>query len=189
MRGGGRPRRRRRADQHGRLSSPASASRSTTRPAGPRSGAVLRRPRVRAHVPRDRARVQAQREDLLHRGGLHPRPRAAPRGDPQPAGAGLLPAPRARDRLRGLLPRRADDPRDHAARLRRAGARSSRACRPRRRSGGSSRSCSSTPRTSRRSTAPGSSRCTRARRRGALARAHATARRCGTSCCRRRCAG
>ena len=28
-------------------------------------------------------------------------------GDPQPAGAGLLPAPRARDRLRRLLPRRA----------------------------------------------------------------------------------
>ena len=57
--------------------------------------------------------------------------RAAARGDPQPAGAGVLPAARARDRLRRLLPRRADDPRDRAARLRRPGARSSTACRPR----------------------------------------------------------
>ena len=37
----------------------------------------------------------------------------------QPARAGVLPAARARHRLRGLLPRRADDPRDRSARVRR----------------------------------------------------------------------
>ena len=47
----------------------------------------------------------------------------AARRPAQPARAGLLPDPRARDRLRRLLPRRADDPRHRAARLRRAGAR------------------------------------------------------------------
>ena len=87
--------------------------------------------------------------------------RARARGDPQPAGAGLLPAARARDRLRRLLPRRADDPRDRDPRLRRAGAAAQATSRPRRSSGGSSRSSSSTRRTSPRSTGPGSSRCTR----------------------------
>ena len=48
-----------------------------------------------------------------------------------PAGAGVLPAARARDRLRGLLPRRADDPRDRDPRLRRAGAPACGACRRR----------------------------------------------------------
>ena len=93
------------------------------------------------------------------------RARAAARGRPRAARPVFFPLRAARDRLRRLLPRRADDPRDHRARLRRPGAGAVRACRPRRRSGGSSRSCSSTPPTSRRSTAPGSSRCTRARRR------------------------
>ena len=121
--------------------------------------------KYRESFPDDLARLPPEREDLLHRGGVHPRLRARARRAAQPAGAGLLPDPRARDRLRRLLPRRADDPRHRPARLRRAGARRSRGSRPRRRSGGSSRSSSSTRRTSPRSTAPGSSRCIRARRR------------------------
>ncbi len=76
---------------------------------------------------------------------LHPRLRAAPRRDPQPAGPGVLPAARARDRLRRLLPRRADDPRDRACSasarpaLQLSGVPTSTTS-----SGGSSRSCSST---------------------------------------------
>ena len=109
------------------------ASWSRTRPAGPRS----RRPSSTgtssaSSMPEIARRVPAQREDLLHRRGASSSCFALlARGDPQPAGAGLLPAARARDRLRRPLPRRADDPRDRAARLRRAGARSSPACRPR----------------------------------------------------------
>ena len=83
----------------------------------------------------------------------------------RPARAGVLPGAAAGGRLRRLLPRRADDPRHRAARLRRAGARAGGRSRPRRRSGASSRSSSSTRPTSPRSTAPASSRCTRARRR------------------------
>ena len=89
----------------------------------------------------------------------------AARGDPEPAGAGVLSAARARDRLRRLLPRRADDPRDRDARLRRAGAPAEARADLDDASGGSSRSSSSTRRTSPRSTAPGSSRCIRPRRR------------------------
>ena len=105
----------------------------------------------------------------------------------QPARPGLLPDPRARDRLRRLLPRRADDPRDRPARLRRAGARDrgrpdlddvlgDRLARPHlhgvRLRGLPRRDRVGAPE-------PGGG--------GALARAHARRRRSPRSCCRRRC--
>ena len=107
--------------EHGRLLRRRSSSSITHAPGWPEVHAhVLQLARVPLDVPGDRARVPAEREDLLHRGGVHPRLRAGPRRDAEPARAGVLPAARARDRLRRLLPRHADDPRDRDARLRRA---------------------------------------------------------------------
>ena len=54
---------------------------------------------------------------------VHPPGRPVRRGAPLAAGAGLLPAAGARDRLRRPLPRHPDDPRDLDPRLRDAGAR------------------------------------------------------------------
>ena len=53
----------------------------------------------------DRARVPRQREDLPHRRGDRPRDGAADGDPPQPPRPGVLPDPRARGRLRRLLPR------------------------------------------------------------------------------------
>ena len=116
-------------------------------------------------MPEIARRVPAEREDLLHRGGVHPRLRArCSRCIRSLPGPGLLPAARCSaiayaDFFRGVPTILVIA----MLGLRRAGAAAAAACRTRRRSGGSSRSCSSTPRTSPRSTAPGSSRCTRAR--------------------------
>ncbi len=120
----GPPRRRHRRSSARSWSSPRSASRSSTRPAGRRS----RRPffdwdEFKATVPGDPPRVLLNVKIFCIAEVLILPARAAARDRAQPPGAGVLPAPRARDRLHRLLPRRADDPRDHHARLRRAGAR------------------------------------------------------------------
>ena len=59
---------------------------------------LLRLGPVQGDAAGDHAGVLAQREDLLHRGGLHPRLRARAGGDPLAAGARVLPAARPRDR-------------------------------------------------------------------------------------------
>ena len=75
-------------------------------------------PRV---VPGDPRGVPHQREDLPGRGGRSSSSsRSLHRGAAETSGTGVLPDSRARDRLRGPLSRRPDDPRHLHPRLRRA---------------------------------------------------------------------
>ena len=118
------PRRRDRAREHGRLLR-ARRRRGHARAGLARgAGDVLRLGRVRASFPEIARAFMLNVKIFCIAEVFILVVRAAARGDPQPARAGVLPAARARDRLRRLLPRRADDPRDRDPRLRRAGARS-----------------------------------------------------------------
>ena len=95
--------------------------------------------------------------------------RAADRAGAHRSGAGAVPAAPAGDRLRRRAARRADDPRRLPDRLRRAGAGAHGLPTERRRARRASRWRCATRRTCPRSTAPASSRSTRARRAAALA--------------------
>ena len=152
-----------RGRQHDRLPRAPRAPRDSVARLGGVQGLLLRLAQVPRVVPGDRPGVPHQRQDLRDRRGDHPRHGARAGGAPEPARPRLLPDPRARDRLHGLLPRRADDPRDPHARNGDARARRRGRSRRRRSSGRSSRSSSSTRPTCPRSTGRGSSPCIRAR--------------------------
>ena len=138
----------------------------TSAPGWPEVKQAVLQPRGLPGLPRGDPRgVPPQHQDLPRRGAADPPVRAPDRHPSEPSRPCVLPAEGVCGRVRGPLPRHPDHPRHLHARLRHPGARAVGGARSTRSSGASSRSCSSTPPTCPRSTARGSSRCTRARRR------------------------